>query len=210
MDPNQLPSKWPTLSNSAFEMSSERLISEKLAEPFLRTVRGHVSYFFIKWRVLNEERVFSIGQNHFIPPTVKPNQSLWLCCQLIDFLSTSTDIVTVDRRPAERCAVCLELCESLDVDSFWNSLRRFVARRGKLVIVSATTAGEACLETGGSNWNQRKKKNFLRLPTKHRMELFPTERQRVLSVVLEKRSVDEGMFRIVLCDIELLMNGRPF
>ena len=145
--------------------------------------------------------------------------------------------VTVHRRPAKRwvclytCmvtrAVHLELCESLNVDSFLNSFRRFVALRGKPAHCFSDnetnlTAGQTCLKNGIENWNQRKISDFesqrgiewsFSPPSAPHFggvwERLVQSAKRALSVVLGKRSVNEEMFRTILCEFESLMNGRP-
>ena len=133
--------------------------------------------------------------------------------------------VTVDRRPAKRwvclytCmvtrAVHLELCESLNVDSFLNSFRRFVALRGKPAHCFSDnetnlTAGQTCLKNGIENWNQRKISDFesqrgiewsFSPPSAPHFggvwERLVQSAKRALSVVLGKRSVNEEMFRTI-------------
>ena len=75
-------------------------------------------------------------------------------------------------------AIHIEVVHSLDTDSFINSLRRFMARRGSPERIrtdngSNFVSGEADLRRAISNWNQDKIRNFL---LQRNVEWRPTPR----------------------------------
>ena len=124
-------------------------------------------------------------------------------------------------------AVHLELCESLDVDSFLNSFRRFVARRGTPAHCFSDngtnlTAGQGCLKQGIENWNEQKIIGFAAQrhiewtfspPSAPHFggvwERLVQSAKRALQVVLGSRVVNEEVLRTLICEVEFLLNGRP-
>ena len=124
-------------------------------------------------------------------------------------------------------AVHLELCESLGVDSFLNSFRRFVAHRGTPAHCFSDngtnlTAGQGCLKQGIENWNEQKIIGFAAQrhiewtfspPSAPHFggvwERLVQSAKRALQVVLGSRGVNEEVLRTLICEVEFLLNGRP-
>uniref|UniRef100_A0A5S6R310 Integrase catalytic domain-containing protein n=1 Tax=Trichuris muris TaxID=70415 RepID=A0A5S6R310_TRIMR len=124
-------------------------------------------------------------------------------------------------------AVHLEVCHSLDVDSFLAAFRRFTARRGTPAMCISDNgtnfvAGDRTLRKGVENLNNSQVKEFM---AKKNIEWHfnpPGATQfggcwdrliacakRAMNTVLKGRSVPEEVFETVVVQVEGLLNGRP-
>ena len=124
-------------------------------------------------------------------------------------------------------AVHIEIAHSLDTDSFINALRRFIARRGKPVLVRTDNgtnfvSGEKELRTCIQKWNRQRIHEYL-LQQEVRWIFNPPaashhggiwERcirttRKILNALLNEQVLnDEGLLTL-MCEVEAVMNGQP-
>ena len=124
-------------------------------------------------------------------------------------------------------AVHIEIAHSLDTDSFINALRRFIARRGKPVLVRTDNgtnfvSGEKELRTCIQKWNRQRIHEYL-LQQEVRWIFNPPaashhggiwERcirttRKILNALLNEQVLnDEGLLTL-MCEVEAVINGRP-
>ncbi|XP_028404804.1 uncharacterized protein LOC114527371 [Dendronephthya gigantea] len=124
-------------------------------------------------------------------------------------------------------AIHIEIAYSLDTDSFLQSMRRFIARRGRPEIMRSDNgtnfvAGEKELRNAIDGWNQEKLHKFLL--QQHIKWIFnsPTashqggvwERcirtvRKVLKGLLKQQVLDEEGLTTLMCEAESIVNSRP-
>lgn len=124
-------------------------------------------------------------------------------------------------------AVHIEVASSLDIDSFINTLRRFIARRGQVLEIRSDNGtnfvgAERELRQAIEGWNHSRINNML-LQKNIKWVFNPPagshhggawERlirsvRKVLNSTLRTQNLDEEGFHTVLCEIESILNGRP-
>ena len=124
-------------------------------------------------------------------------------------------------------AVHIEIAHSLDTDSFINALRRFIARRGKPVLVRTDNgtnfvSGEKELRTCVQKWNRQRIHEYLLQQEVRRIFNSPAashhggiwERcirttRKILNALLNEQALnDEGLLTL-MCEVEAVINGRP-
>ncbi|XP_071827004.1 uncharacterized protein [Apostichopus japonicus] len=124
-------------------------------------------------------------------------------------------------------AVHLEVCESLDADSFLNAFRRFVARRGQPVKIfsdngSNFQAGEKELRNAFKAMNKDDVEAFLHSkgcewqfnpPTASHFggawERLIRSVRRILRGVLRQQTITDEVLTTVLAEVESILNSRP-
>ena len=122
-------------------------------------------------------------------------------------------------------AIHIEVVHSLDTDSFINSLRRFMARRGSPERIrtdngSNFVSGEAQIRRALSNWNQDKIRNFLLQRNVEWIFNPPSgshhggvwERcirsvRKVLNALVREQSLDDESLLTLMCEVESIVNG---
>ncbi|XP_066023399.1 uncharacterized protein [Pocillopora verrucosa] len=124
-------------------------------------------------------------------------------------------------------AVHLEVCHSLDTDSFIHALRRFIARRGQVKEIrsdngSNFVGGERELRVMIDSWNQAKIHDALlqksikwvfNPPGASRhggvWERLIRSTRKVLGALVKEQSLDDESLQTLLCECESIINGRP-
>ncbi|XP_074655650.1 uncharacterized protein LOC141909164 [Tubulanus polymorphus] len=124
-------------------------------------------------------------------------------------------------------SVHLEVCHSLDTDSFISGLRRFIARRGQPEKIRSgngtnLVGGQRELKDAINNWNQDKIQEFL-LQKEIEWEFNPPaasnmggvwERlirsvRSVLCAITKEQVLDDESLLTLMCEVEAIVNGRP-
>ena len=121
----------------------------------------------------------------------------------------------------------IEVVHSLDTDSFINSLRRFMARRGSPERIrsdngSNFVSGEAELRRAISSWNQGKIANFFLQRNVEWLFNPPAgshhggawERcirtvRKVLNALVREQLLDDEGLSTLMCEVESIVNSRP-
>jgi hypothetical protein len=125
-------------------------------------------------------------------------------------------------------AIHIEKLNSLETDSFINSLVRFISRRGKPTQIRSDNGSNFCgaereLGEAVNLWNNDPKLNNMLLMKKIQWEFNPPlashmggvwERQirsvrKVLSGILAKEVLDDEKLETLFCEVESIINGRP-
>ena len=124
-------------------------------------------------------------------------------------------------------AVHLEVCHSLDTDSFIHALRRFIARRGQVKEIrsdngSNFVGGERELRVMIDSWNQAKIHDALLQKSikwvfnppgaSHHggvWERLIRSTRKVLGALVKEQSLDDESLQTLLCECESFINGRP-
>ena len=124
-------------------------------------------------------------------------------------------------------AVHLEVCHSLDTDSFIHALRRFIARRGQVKEIrsdngSNFVGGERELRVMIDSWNQAKIHDALLQKSikwvfnppgaSHHggvWERLIRSTRKVLGALVKEQSLDDESLQTLLCECESIINGRP-
>ena len=124
-------------------------------------------------------------------------------------------------------AVHIEVSQSLDTDSFLNSFRRFVARRGapeqmRSDIGGNFVSGESELRHAINNWNQEKIVDFLLQRNVQWIFNPPAgshyggawERcirtvRKVLNALVREQVLDDEGLATLMCEVESIVNSRP-
>ena len=124
-------------------------------------------------------------------------------------------------------AIHIEIANSLDSDSFINSLRRFIARRGKPREIISDNGGNFVkgnkeLKSSISQWNQAQindhlsqnniKWTFNPPAASHHGGVW--ERcirtvRKVLSALMHQQVLDDEALITLMCEVESIINGRP-
>ncbi|XP_074645898.1 uncharacterized protein LOC141902157 [Tubulanus polymorphus] len=121
----------------------------------------------------------------------------------------------------------LEVCHSLDTDSFISGLRRFIARRGQPEKIRSDNGtnlvgGQRELKDAIDNWNQDKIQEFF-LQKEIELEFNPPaasnmrgfwERlirsvRSVLCAITKEQVLDDESLLTLMCEVEAIVNGRP-
>ena len=123
-------------------------------------------------------------------------------------------------------AVHLEVCHSLDTDSFIHALRRFIARRGQVKEIrsdngSNFVGGERELRVMIDSWNQAKIHDALLQKSikwvfnppgaSHHggvWERLIRSTRKVLGALVKEQSLDDESLQTLLCECESIINGR--
>ena len=124
-------------------------------------------------------------------------------------------------------AIHIEVAHSLDTDSFINSMRRFIARRGKPELVRSDNGGnfvrgEKELRTAIDGWNQEAISEFL-LQSSVQWNFNPPAGshhggvweccirtiQKVMNALLKEQILDDEGLATLMCEVESIVNGRP-
>ena len=122
-------------------------------------------------------------------------------------------------------AVHIEIAHSLDTDSFINALRRFIARRGKPVLVRSDNgtnfvSGERELRTCIQKWNRQRIHEYLLQQEVRWIFNSPAASHhggiwercirttRTILNLNEQVLNDEGL-PTLMCEVEAAINGRP-
>lgn len=124
-------------------------------------------------------------------------------------------------------AIHIEVAHSLDTDSFINSMRRFIARRGKPELVRSDNGGnfvrgEKELRSAIDGWNQEAISEFL-LQRSVQWNFNPPagshhggvwERcirtiRKVMNALLKEQVLDDEGLATLMCEVESIVNGRP-
>ena len=124
-------------------------------------------------------------------------------------------------------AIHIEVAHSMDIDSFVNALRRFMARRGKPELIrsdNATnfTSGEREIREAIFRWNQKNIYEFLiqrnvqwifNPPTASHMggvwERIIRLVRKVINALLKKQIMDDEGIVTLMCEVEAIINARP-
>ena len=124
-------------------------------------------------------------------------------------------------------AIHIEVIHSLDTDSFINSLRRFMARRGSPERIrsdngSNFVSGEAELRRAISSWNQGKIANFLLQRNVEWLFNPPAGShhggawehcirtvRKVLNALVREQLLDDEGLSTLMCEVESIVNSRP-
>nr|XP_058944749.1 uncharacterized protein LOC131772813 [Pocillopora verrucosa] len=124
-------------------------------------------------------------------------------------------------------AVHLEVCHSLDTDSFIHALRRFIARRGQVKEIrsdngSNFVGGERELRVMIDSWNQARIHDALLQKSikwvfnppgaSHHggvWERLIRSTRKVLGALVKEQSLDDESLQTLLCECESFINGRP-
>ena len=124
-------------------------------------------------------------------------------------------------------AVHIEVSQSLDTDSFLNSFRRFVARRGAPEQMRSDNggnfvSGESELRHAINNWNQEKIVDFLLQRNVQWIFNPPAgshyggawERcirtvRKVLNALVREQVLDDEGLATLMCEVESIVNSRP-
>ena len=124
-------------------------------------------------------------------------------------------------------AVHIEVAYSMDTDSFINSMRRFIARRGTPELMRSDNGtnfvgGNKELSSAISQWNVQQIHGFFL--QKHIKCMFNTpsgshhgdvwERcirtvRKVLNAVLKEQALDDEGLSTLMCEVEAIVNSRP-
>lgn len=123
-------------------------------------------------------------------------------------------------------AVHLEVCHSLDTDSFIHALRRFIARRGQVKEIRSDNSsnfvgGERELRVMIDSWNQAKIHDALLQKSikwvfnppgaSHHggvWERLIRSTRKVLGALVKEQSLDDESLQTLLCECESIINGR--
>lgn len=124
-------------------------------------------------------------------------------------------------------AIHIEVAHSLDTDSFINSMRRFIARRGKPELVRSDNGGnfvrgEKELRSAIDGWNQEAISEFL-LQRSVQWNFNPPagshhggvwERcirtiRKVMNALLKEQVLDDEGLATLMCEVESIVNGKP-
>jgi hypothetical protein len=124
-------------------------------------------------------------------------------------------------------AIHLEVAHSLDTDSFLNSMRRFIARRGPPEVMRSDNggnfvSGEKELRSAVAAWNQERVHQFL-LQRNVKWIFNPPagshhggvwERcirtvRKVLTALLNQQTLDDEGLVTLMCEVESIINSRP-
>ena len=162
----------------------------------------------------NHPSFMSIGIDYFGPYVIKRGRSFvkgYAC--IFTCLSTR--------------AVHIEVTHSLDTDSFINCMRRFIARRGEPQLVRSDNggsfvAGSKEIREAISEWNQKRIHDFwLQRGVTWKFnppagshhggvwECCIRTARKILTALLREQSVDEEGLITLMCEVEMIMNGRP-
>lgn len=124
-------------------------------------------------------------------------------------------------------AVHIEVAHSLDTDSFLNALRRFIARRGKPVLVrtdngSNFVSGDKEIRANILQWNTQRIHEYLLQQDVRWMFNPPSgshhggiwERcirttRKILNALLKEQILSDESLMTLLCEVESIINGRP-
>ena len=123
--------------------------------------------------------------------------------------------------------VHIEVAHSLDTNSFIDALRRFIARRGKPVLVRSDNrtnfvSGDKEIRVSVQQWNNQRIHEYL-LQQDVRWIFNPPagshhggiwERcirttRKILNALLKEQVLSEEALLTLLCEVESIMNGRP-
>ena len=121
----------------------------------------------------------------------------------------------------------MEVAQSMDTDSFLNSLRRFIARRGIPEVMrsdngSNFVGGSKELQEAISDWNESQIHEFL-LQRNIRWLFNPPsgshfggvwERcirtvRKILVALMKEQPLDDEGLTTLMCEVESIVNGRP-
>ena len=121
----------------------------------------------------------------------------------------------------------MELCHSLETDSFILALRRFIARRGQVKELRSDNGtnfveAERELRVAMEAWNQAKihdallqkgiKWVFYTPAASHHggvWERMITSVRKVLGALVKEKSLENESLKPLFCETESLINGRP-
>jgi hypothetical protein len=124
-------------------------------------------------------------------------------------------------------AIHIEIAFTMDTDSFINSLRRFIARRGKPELIRSDngtnfTAGNKELKQAIKEWNEDKIHEFLlqrsitwkfNPPTASHQggvwERCIRTVRKVLTSLLQEQTLDDEGLSTLMCEVESIINSRP-
>ena len=124
-------------------------------------------------------------------------------------------------------AVHIEIAHSLDTDSFVNSLRRFIARRGPPQEIRSDNgtnfvAGEREIRDAVRSWNQQTiHDTLLAKNVKWRFnppsgshhggvwERCIRSTRKILQAILKEQTICDESLATLMCEVEAIMNGRP-
>lgn len=124
-------------------------------------------------------------------------------------------------------AIHIEVCQTLDTDSFINALQRFIARRGEPVEIRSDngtnfTGAQLELRRALEQWNQAQIEDFLRKReiqwifnppgASHMGGAWERQIRTVRSVLrglLPMQVLDEEALTTLMCIVEGIVNGRP-
>jgi len=124
-------------------------------------------------------------------------------------------------------AIHIEVAHSLDADSFVNSLRRFIARRGNPEEIRSDNgtnfvAGEKELRKSVAAWNQQQIHQFLLLrnvkwtfnPPAGSHHGGVWERcirtvRKVMNGLMKEQTLDDEGLATLMCEVESIVNSRP-
>jgi len=124
-------------------------------------------------------------------------------------------------------AVHIEVIHSMSTDSFVDSLRRFIARRGKPEIIRSDngtnfTSGEKEIREAILQWNQRNIHEFLvqqnvqwifNPPMASHMggvwERVIRSVRKVIGALVKKQMMDDEGLATLMCEVEAIINARP-
>ena len=124
-------------------------------------------------------------------------------------------------------AIHLEVAQSMDTDSFLNSLRRFIARRGIPEVMrsdngSNFVGGSKELQEAISDWNESQIHEFLLQRSIKWLFNPPSgshfggvwERcirtvRKILVALMKEQPLDDEGLTTLMCEVESIVNGRP-
>ena len=124
-------------------------------------------------------------------------------------------------------AVHVEVIHSINTDSFVDSLRRFIARRGKPEIIRSDngtnfTSGEKEIREAILQWNQKNIHEFLvqqnvqwifNPPMASHMggvwERVIRSVRKVIGALVKKQMMDDERLATLMCEVEAIINARP-
>ena len=123
-------------------------------------------------------------------------------------------------------AVHIEMCHSLDADSFLNAVMRFASRRGQPTLIrcdNGTNFVGGCAELSKSvnEWNRAVENHLLQKSIKWQFNTPRAshmggvwERQirsirRVMNAILKNAVLDDERLATVFCEAESIINSRP-
>jgi len=124
-------------------------------------------------------------------------------------------------------AVHIEIVHTMETSSFLNSLRRFIARRGKPEVVRSDNGtnfvgGQRELKEAIQQWNQQQINEFL-LQRDIEWKFNPpaashqggvwerciTTVRKVLNALLHEQTLDDEGISTLMCEVESIINSRP-
>ena len=124
-------------------------------------------------------------------------------------------------------AVHIEMCHSLDADSFLNAVMRFASRRGQPTLIrcdNGTNFVGGCAELSKSvnEWNRAVENHLLQKSIKWQFNTPRAshmggvwERQirsirRVMNAILKNAVLDDERLATVFCEAESIISSRPY